>query len=78
MQKHMKKDVKKAFEAPPAPPAALVAVLIWSAVWKGLSLWRAAKDDSPGWFVALFALNTAGLLDMIYLFAVSRRKRENA
>ncbi len=69
----MKSHTKQAGDVP-APPPVLVALVVWSAVWKGLSLWRAAKDDSRGWFVALFALNTAGLLDMIYLFGVSRRK----
>ncbi len=50
-----------------------VAVL-WSLPWKGWALWKAAKRGDTWWFVALFLVNTVGLLDMIYLFVVSERR----
>ncbi|MFH1192792.1 MAG: DUF5652 family protein [Candidatus Jorgensenbacteria bacterium] len=50
-----------------------VAVL-WSLPWKGMALWRAAQRRETGWFIALFIVNTVGLLDMIYLFIVSKRR----
>ena len=52
----------------------LLVVLIWSVVWKGFALWRAAKRDSKGWFVALLLLNTAGILDILYLYKISERE----
>jgi len=55
---------------------AIVGVIVaWSLAWKGASMWRAAKDDSKPWFIALFAINTLGLLDAVYLFGVSPRRR---
>lgn len=41
---------------------------IWSIIWKGLALWRAAGRGEKKWFVFLLILNTAGILEIIYLF----------
>ncbi len=40
---------------------------------KGYALWFAAKRDDKGWFVALLILNTAGILELIYLIFIVRR-----
>ncbi len=51
----------------------LFAVLaVWSIFWKGLALWHAAQRDEPWWFVILLVVNTAGILDIIYLFAFAK------
>jgi len=54
----------------------------WSIAWKGLSLWRAARENSKPWFVTLLVSNTLGILDAIYIFGVTgkprRTKREAA
>jgi methionyl-tRNA synthetase len=60
---------------------ALIVVLgIWEAVWKGIGLWRAGSDRNLLWFVLMFVLNTAGVLEIVYIFAISRprRARESA
>lgn len=49
-------------------------LLIWGLVWKALALWRAAKEDSKPWFVALLLLQTWGLAEMIYLFFFAKQK----
>ena len=55
---------------------ALISVLAaWTLAWKGASLWHAAKDDSKPWFIALLLSNTAGLLDALYIFRVSRARK---
>ncbi|MGI6103394.1 MAG: DUF5652 family protein [Patescibacteria group bacterium] len=53
-------------------PLALLLFLVWSASWKGFALWRAAKADSRVWFIALFVMNTAGILEILYLFLFSK------
>ena len=45
-------------------PALLAALIVWSLIWKGLALWRAAQAGQPAWFVVLLVLNTAGLLEI--------------
>ena len=49
-------------------PSILVPFVLWSITWKGLALWRASKNDSKPWFVALLVINTAGILEILYLF----------
>ena len=59
-------------------PAQIVLISVlaaWTLAWKGASLWHAAKDDSKPWFIALLLSNTAGLLDALYIFRVSRTRK---
>lgn len=47
-------------------------LIAWSIVWKALALWRAARAGSKGWFVVFLLINTAGILEIIYLFAINK------
>ena len=53
----------------------LVPLLVWSLFWKGWALWRAAKEDSMPWFIALLVVNTAGILEILYIFVFSKMKK---
>lgn len=54
--------------------AGLVVLVLWSSAWKALALYRAGANRSVGWFVVLFIVNTAGILEILYLFVFSRRQ----
>ena len=45
----------------------IAIVVIWSVIWKGIALWKAAKNDQLGWYVALLIINTAGILEILYI-----------
>lgn len=47
---------------------------IWSLFWKGLALWKSARNDERYWFIALLVINTAGILEMLYLFLFAKNK----
>jgi len=51
-----------------------IVMLVWSLLWKGLALWRAAKRDDLWWFLIFLVVNTLGILEIIYLFAVTGAK----
>lgn len=55
----------------PAGAVLLAVVVLWSLFWKGLALWHAARRGDAWWFVTILIINTAGLLEIIYLFAIS-------
>ena len=56
--------------------ALLALVILWSAVWKGIGLWKCGRNNQIIWFVVLFIVNTAGILPIIYLiFFQKKRKR---
>jgi hypothetical protein len=46
----------------------LVVIIVWSLIWKGLALWRAARTNSPVWFVVFLVVNTLGVLEISYYF----------
>ncbi len=52
---------------------AIVAIAAWTLPWKGVALWRAANLRDKKWFVALLVVNTLGILEILYIFVVSKR-----
>lgn len=69
------KFLENLIEANPAEFISLIGLLvIWSLVWKGLALWKAARLTHKGWFITLLILNTAGILEIIYIFAIAKKK----
>jgi hypothetical protein len=52
----------------------LYIVIIWSLIWKGIALWRAARLQQRNWFVAMLLLNTIGLLEIVYLFRFAKHR----
>ncbi len=52
----------------------IVIVGLWTLPWKGVALWRSAQRKEKWWFVALFVVNTAGLLEILYIFVFSKKK----
>lgn len=51
-------------------------IIVWSTVWKGIALWKSAKNDQLGWFVILLVVNTAGILEIVYLAFFQRKKEQ--
>lgn len=49
------------------------ALIIWSIVWKGLGMWKAARHGQNGWFIALLILNTMGILPILYILFFQKK-----
>jgi hypothetical protein len=45
--------------------AIIIPLLVWSLIWKGFSLWRAATRRDKVWFIVLLLVNTFGLLEIL-------------
>ncbi len=52
----------------------LIILVLWSLFWKGLALWHSGRRGQPWWFVVMLIVNTIGILEIIYLFAVCKLK----
>lgn len=63
------------FASPTMNVFVVAIAIIWTLVWKGLSLWRAARRGDRNWFVALLILNTMGILDILYIYVFSKKKK---
>lgn len=53
-----------------------ILLVIWSMIWKGLALWRAARATDTAWFILFLILNTAGILEIIYYYYIAPKKPE--
>jgi len=53
----------------------LIPLAVWEAVWKGLGMWRAGRNNQPGWFVVIFILNTLGILPILYLWFFQKKRK---
>lgn len=60
---------------PELQKAIFFLLLIWSLVWKGFALWRAARNESRNWFIVLLVVNTVGVLEILYLFVFSKKQK---
>jgi len=49
-------------------------IMIWSAVWKLLALWKSARKSSLVWFIVLGVVNTFGILEILYIYVFSEMK----
>jgi len=49
--------------------------LVWSVIWKGLALWKAARLGHKYWFVALLVINTLGILEILYIYIFSEKAK---
>jgi len=50
----------------------MLIIFIWSAIWKGLALWKSARSNHMVWFIILLLFNTLGLLEILYIFVFSK------
>jgi hypothetical protein len=51
---------------------ALLTMIVWSIIWKGFALWKAARRNQSTWFVIMLVANTLGILEILYLFVFSK------
>jgi len=55
---------------------ALIPIIIllaaWSLVWKGIALWKAARNGCKVWYVIFLLINTLGILEILYIFVFSK------
>lgn len=56
--------------------AIVIILVIWSIAWKGIALWKAARLGHMWWFVILLIVNTAGILEILYIFLVARPREK--
>lgn len=54
----------------------LLLLSIWVLPWKGVALWRAAKNKNFKWFIVILVLNTLAIVEIIYIFFFSKKKEK--
>lgn len=55
-----------------------IPLVIWSLIWMGLALWKAARNGHKIWFIVLLLVHTLGILDILYIFIFSNVSQKKA
>ena len=53
-----------------------VLIVAWTLYWKGMALWTSARNKEKWWFIALLVINTLGILEILYIYVFSKKKRK--
>jgi hypothetical protein len=53
-------------------PIFILTISIWTLIWKGLSLYKAASHKQKSFFIILLVLNTVGIFEILYFFYLYR------
>ena len=53
----------------------IVLLILWTLPWKGVALWRAAKNSDRWRFIVMLVVNTLAILEIIYIFFFSKRSQ---
>ena len=51
----------------------LTLLILWSLIWKGIALWKSARLSHKKWFVALLAINTVGILEIVHIYFIANK-----
>ncbi|MDK2834319.1 MAG: hypothetical protein PWP63_1406 [Methanolobus sp.] len=55
---------------------ALILILaLWELVWKGIALWKAARNEQKYWFIAMLIINSLGILPILYIFVFQKGRK---
>jgi len=54
----------------------IILISIWTLIWKGMALWKSARNKHQTWFIVMLILNTAGILPIIYIYFFSKKKKK--
>ncbi len=52
----------------------ILLIIAWTLPWKGMALWKAARNGAKWWFIALLVVNTLAILEIVYIFIFSKKK----
>ncbi len=55
-----------------------IMIFLWSLPWKGVALWKAARNHQKGWYIALCILQTLGILEILYIFLFQKDRNPSA
>lgn len=59
-------------------PWVIVLAILWVIPWKGVALWKSAREEKSGWFILFLLVNTLGILEIIYIFYFSKKKKNSS
>lgn len=56
----------------------ILLATLWALPWKGVALWKAARNKHLAWFIVMFLFNTLAILEILYIFIFSKRSSKES
>lgn len=66
------------FALTPGVQLLILVLIVWSLIWKGIALWKAARSSHKAWFVVLLIVNSVGILEILYIYVFSKKGSSNS
>ena len=57
------------------PQWLIILLVAWTIPWKGIALWRSARNNQKIWFIIFMIVNTVGILEILYILFWQRKRR---
>lgn len=54
----------------------ILMIALWIIPWKGVALWKAARNNHKRWFIVLLVINTLAILEIFYVFVFSKKRSQ--
>lgn len=54
-------------ELTPTTLILIILAIAWMLPWKGIALWKSARNGQKIWFIVLLIINTLAVLEILYL-----------
>lgn len=48
--------------------------ILWTLLWKGMAVWKSARNHQKGWYLAMLIIQTLGILEILYLLFFQKDK----
>lgn len=55
--------------------ALFLVLVLWEVMWKGIGLWKAARNEEKYWFIAILIINSLGILPILYIYVFQKGKK---
>ncbi len=55
----------------------ILLLILWDGTWRIIAMWKAARANKLGWFIALGIISSIGILPIIDLLVVHKKEQES-
>ncbi len=52
-----------------------LVIILWDLMWKGIGLWKAARNEDKYWFIAILIINSLGIVPILYIYVFQKGKK---
>ena len=55
--------------------AIVLVLIVWQSIWKGIAMWKAARNHHLAWFIVFLVVNLLAIPEILYIIFWSKPKQ---